>query len=287
MIEIYLLEQLDAFATYGTLSEAADKLHMTQPTLTRSMQKLEDYFGFQLFERNKKRITLNDTGKLMAQYARKILEEEQNMELQVRNFHKSLNSLNIGSVAPGPLMVLLPRSTSLYPNTTIASTVDKEEAIIHGLLIDEYNLIVTTHPIESSEIISKEYISESLNVSVSPMHPAAASKSVSFAEMDGQNFIMYSQVGIWESIVTTHMPHSSFFKQESMQALEELRKYSELPSFTTNITNMTAPVRPQASNATLRVNVPISDDAATITFYLSCKKSKFGDVAHCFGERPY
>jgi len=282
MIEIYLLEQLDAFATYGTLSEAADKLHMTQPTLTRSMQKLEDYFGFQLFERNKKRITLNDTGKLMAQYARKILEEEQNMELQVRNFHKSLNSLNIGSVAPGPLMVLLPRSTALYPNTTIASTVDTEEAIIHGLLIDEYNLIVTTHPIESSEIISKEYISESLNVSISPMHPAAASNSVSFAEMDGQNFIMYSQVGIWESIVTTNMPHSSFFKQESMLALEELRRYSELPSFTTNITNMTAPVRPQESNATPRVNVPISDDVATITFYLSCKKSKFGDVANCF-----
>ena len=54
MIEIYLLEQLDAFATYKTLSEAAEKLHMTQPTLSRSMQKLEDYFGFPLFDRDKK-----------------------------------------------------------------------------------------------------------------------------------------------------------------------------------------------------------------------------------------
>ena len=45
MIEIYLLEQLNTFVSCGTLSEAAEKLHMTQPTLSRSMRKLED-FGF-------------------------------------------------------------------------------------------------------------------------------------------------------------------------------------------------------------------------------------------------
>ena len=109
MIEIYLLEQLNTFVSCGTLSEAAEKLHMTQPTLSRSMRKLEDYFGFPLFNRDKKRLSLNESGKLMAEYARKILDEELEMEKHVRNFHKSLQTLHIGSIAPGPLMVILPQ----------------------------------------------------------------------------------------------------------------------------------------------------------------------------------
>ena len=76
MIEIYLLEQLNTFVSCGTLSEAAEKLHMTQPTLSRSMRKLEDYFGFPLFNRDKKRLSLNESGKLMAEYARKILDRK-------------------------------------------------------------------------------------------------------------------------------------------------------------------------------------------------------------------
>lgn len=48
-IETYLLEQLLAFKESKTLTEAADRLHLTQPTLTRSMKKLEDVFGVPLF----------------------------------------------------------------------------------------------------------------------------------------------------------------------------------------------------------------------------------------------
>lgn len=53
MIEIYLLEQLAAVAKYGTLSAAAEHLHLAQPSLSRSMQKLEDLLGVTLFERKK------------------------------------------------------------------------------------------------------------------------------------------------------------------------------------------------------------------------------------------
>ena len=45
MIEIFLLEQLVAFSACGTLSRAAEELHITQPALSRSMKKLETAFG--------------------------------------------------------------------------------------------------------------------------------------------------------------------------------------------------------------------------------------------------
>ena len=62
MIESYLLEHLVVFSEHRTLSETASVLHLTQPTLTRSMNKLEETFGVPLFTREKKRIRLNEKG---------------------------------------------------------------------------------------------------------------------------------------------------------------------------------------------------------------------------------
>lgn len=45
MIELYLLEQLAAFSRRGTLSGAAEELHISQPALSQSMKKLEEGFG--------------------------------------------------------------------------------------------------------------------------------------------------------------------------------------------------------------------------------------------------
>ena len=45
MIELYELRQLAAFAEAGTLSEAAEALHLSQPALSRNMKKLEEDLG--------------------------------------------------------------------------------------------------------------------------------------------------------------------------------------------------------------------------------------------------
>ena len=53
MLDLNELEQLTTFADTGTLSMAAEKLHISQPTITRTMQHLENVFGVSLFERGK------------------------------------------------------------------------------------------------------------------------------------------------------------------------------------------------------------------------------------------
>jgi DNA-binding transcriptional LysR family regulator len=62
MIEIAQLEQFVVFADCGTLSKVGKELHISQPTLTRSMQKLEDEFRVPLFEHKKNKLILNDNG---------------------------------------------------------------------------------------------------------------------------------------------------------------------------------------------------------------------------------
>lgn len=270
MIEIYLLEQLDAFATYGTLSEAAEHLNITQPSLSRAMQKLEGILGVSLFVRQKNRILLNETGKLAAEYARRILESEKEMERHIRAFDRSRHTLTIGSCAPGPLMELLPRAAAICTDLTVSSAIDTEENLLKGLQDDEYGIILLTHPVESERFFCQKYLEEQLFLSVNLLHPAAAYPQISFSEMDGQNFIMYAQVGCWEAIVRHKMPHSTFFKQDSIDAVGELARYSDLPSFSTDISLRALPSRQND-----RMNIPFSDPESKITFYCICKAGDY------------
>ena len=79
MIELFQLEQLAAFRKHGTLSKAAEVLHLSQPTLTRSMQKLEAEFGVSLFRHTKNKLEFNENGELAAEYAVRILNQAKDM----------------------------------------------------------------------------------------------------------------------------------------------------------------------------------------------------------------
>lgn len=58
MIDNYLLEYLVTFTKVQTLAKTAAELNVTQPTVTRGMQRLEEEFGVKLFDRQPNRITL-------------------------------------------------------------------------------------------------------------------------------------------------------------------------------------------------------------------------------------
>lgn len=265
MIEIYLLEHLQAFHNYGTLSSAAQHLNIAQPSLSRSMKKLEEILGVTLFERHKNRIVLNEAGQLASEHARRILEEEKEMERSVRAFDRSIHTISVGSCCPGPLMDLLPKITGLYHGMAVSSAVDTQERLLHGLRDYDFTFIILPNPVKAEGLFCKKYRTEQLFLSVTPFHPAASCKEVPFAELNGQSFIMYAHVGFWEDIVRNKMPDSKFFLQEDFDAVGELARFSELPHFASDITLSVMPSRRNG-----RINVPFSDPESHVWYYLIC-----------------
>lgn len=86
MLELYQLRQLAAFAEYGTLSEAAEKLFLSQPALSRNMRKLEEDIGVPLFVRSRNKLELNENGRLTAELAVKALAEVDSIVHQVQEY---------------------------------------------------------------------------------------------------------------------------------------------------------------------------------------------------------
>ena len=73
MVDYHILEQFVTFYQTGTLRETAEKMHISQPTLTRNMQRLETEFDVPLFHRTKNSISLNETGTLAAEDAKMLI----------------------------------------------------------------------------------------------------------------------------------------------------------------------------------------------------------------------
>lgn len=73
MIELYQLEQLVCIAEKKTISNAAQELLISQPALSRSMQRLEEDFNVQLFDHYKNKVVLNKNGELAVKRAKDIL----------------------------------------------------------------------------------------------------------------------------------------------------------------------------------------------------------------------
>ncbi|KRL88669.1 hypothetical protein FC46_GL001465 [Lactobacillus kalixensis DSM 16043] len=66
------------------MAKTAEKLGLTQPSVTRSLKKLEDELGVQLFHREPNKITLTETGKYAVRQAKKLLDSNLDFSKDVK-----------------------------------------------------------------------------------------------------------------------------------------------------------------------------------------------------------
>lgn len=266
MIDTYLLEGLLAFRDTGTLSAASEKLHLSQPALSRSMRKLEDILDVTLFERQKNKISLNENGIMAADYAAKILDQEKEMVERIRAYDRSRHTITLGACAPAPIFMLTPILSQTYADMTIASEIKREDTLLRGLSDNTYQIIVLTQPAESDELESIRWQSEHLYITLPPAHPLAGRTGVHLRELNGQTMLLYSQIGFWYDLCMEKMPEARFLMQDEYTALGELVQASALPAFSTNL------VRNDDERHMNRVFIPILDSEARVDYYCIFKK---------------
>ena len=269
MIEIYLLEQFDAFARCGTLLAASEELHITQPTLSRSMKKLEDEFGVSLFHRENSKLSLNETGKLAAEYARRALEANQEMIDRVVMFDRSLRTVSLGSCAPFPVNELMPTLQEQLPGKTLSSELlSNDEQLLKGLRNHLYQLVILHENPEDKTLYCQRYLEEKLYITVPEDHPLAIKQSVTFDELKGFRILMTSAIGFWMGVTLKHLSESDLLIQTSTDALAELIDASNLPFFNSD-QMMRAGVEIPG-----RISLPITDGDAHATFWVACLASE-------------
>ena len=268
MIENYLLEQFVAFAKCGTLLKASEELHVSQPSLSRSMKKLEGEFGVPLFHRENSKIMLNATGKVAAEYAERALEANREMIDHVIAYNRSLRTISIGSCAPFPLNELMPVLLERLPGKTISAEVTGDERLIDGLKKRLYHLVILHQDPDDKALYCQRFLKEQLYISIAKDHPLAGRESVTLEELRGLRILMDGNVGFWRDVCSDKLPGENLLIQNSFDAFSELVQASTLPLF--NSDQFIA----RGYDAPGRVSIPISDPEVHVTYRLVCLASE-------------
>ena len=266
MLNLLELEQLAAFAEYGTLSKAAEKLNISQPTITRTMQHLEEEFGVSLFERSKNHITLNETGRRAVSYAVQLLKDAEKAVEDVRAFERSLHTITVSSCAPAPLWRLLPALSDAFPDMTLSSSIKSNASVLEDVKSGRCLLAVLPGMPEEGSIpetyCCRPFMKENLAVCVPPDHMLAGYKEVSFEVLNGYNFLLGTRLGFWDDMCREKMPASRFLVQTDQFTMQELIRESSLPCFVTDVAEYDEKIYGN------RIVIPISDQEAKITFHI-------------------
>lgn len=240
MIEFYQLEQLEVIAKEGTLSKAAEVLLISQPALTRSVQRLEEDLGLQLFDRKKNKIILNDNGHLAIELIQEVLQKRDQMIKTLQSYDRSKFVITIGACAPAPIQGLKYIFKNIYPQMQVTSIINSKETILlDGLKNRQYSIIVLNHPIDDEKFTCVELFEENLYLSVPPAHPLALFNEISFDDLNGESVLLLSSIGFWNEICVKMIPQSHLLIQEDQTVFNELTKASALPNFKSNITLLT------------------------------------------------
>lgn len=264
-IEIYLLEHLSAMTDCHTLAEAAETLNITQPTLTRSIQKIESILGVQLFQREHNRLYLNENGKLAVSYASRILEMEDEMVGHIRMSDQRSRMISVGSCTPGPILEVVQDLQLMYPDRKIVSDVKLPDELLSGLSTGEYQLIIMDRPVDMDGYSCRLWGTEQLYISVIPEHPAAGRDAVSFTDFNGQKFPVMANLGAWRTVIDREMPDSQFYPQTDLNVLMEIADSSTLPVFDSE-----SRIR-MFGESGKRIAIPVIDSAGKMECYCVCR----------------
>ncbi|KRN98857.1 LysR family transcriptional regulator [Companilactobacillus kimchiensis] len=275
MIDNYLLEELVTFKKYGTLAATAEQLLVTQPTVTRGMQKLEDELNVKIFDRQPNHISLTKTGELAAKEAQKVLDQNNNFVETIRKYEDSHKVLRIGSVVPGP-MILLRSLKDLPTEVELSDDLLADDSVIGKLENNDFSFVLTDKEIMTDTIESRYIGSEHLSVNLDKFTYLANQNSVTFKELKGMSFVVISDIGLWKQIIQDNIPDAKFLYQEQTEAFTEITRYSNFPYFNTNISGLDNHLQTEDDD---RVRITISDDASTIDLYAAYLKKQKKRVA--------
>lgn len=174
-MNLNLLKIFYLAARHGNLSAAARDLNITQPAVTKGIQRLQDLYDLRFVNRFGKKMALTDAGEALYQVAEKIFEMERFAEESIREFQQCERgririraSESFGAYYLPSIMTLFCKSN---PFITISVSILPSDLVVENVVSLESDLGFISYPIDNQKIVLKEILEDRLILIVPPGHP--------------------------------------------------------------------------------------------------------------------
>lgn len=144
-----------------TMTKAAGKMHMTQPSISQAIHELEEYYQLQLFERLGRRLFLTAAGEKLLVYSRHLVNLHEQTEREMRQFG-SMYRVRLGAsvtIGESILIDLIKRINDIYPHNQITSVIQNTSILEKMLLNDALDIALVEGHVHS-EYLSVEPFSD-------------------------------------------------------------------------------------------------------------------------------
>lgn len=186
-IDLRQLEYFVAIAEEGSFRAAAERLHLSQPPLSRQIKLLEAELGVSLFERGSAGVELTGAGSAFLQEARGTLRRAQQAIAAAQNHvAHAPRTLQVGFstfIDPDIIPAIEPAYRKRIPGGTLAASLDLSVNLIERLERNTLDVAVIGMPCDTRALAAETLYSEPLMILLPAAHPLARNKILSFSQL--------------------------------------------------------------------------------------------------------
>uniref|UniRef100_UPI00289A6E78 LysR family transcriptional regulator n=1 Tax=Bacillus luti TaxID=2026191 RepID=UPI00289A6E78 len=258
-------------------TKAAEKLNISQPSLSQQIRALEHELGMPLFDRIGKKISLTEAGKILLLHTKTIFREIE----QARSAIQDLNGLQHGSLTIGSLLTvvnyLLPPAilnfNKLYPNIELSVLGLRTGDIREKLLQNELDIGITFLPVQDKEIVSIPLYKSELTLVVPTGHTLTERSHISIVELQGYPLILLPKNFFLTELITSHCQQFDF-TPKSILEISTMESLIQMVSKGMGITVLPKPYIDFLQNTNIQA-LKIKDPTPTIDIGLIYRKDKY------------
>lgn len=181
----------------GNISKASEKLFCSQPALSKQIHSLEIDLGYPLFERNGKKITINENGKIFYRFAKNVINDYQLLkrELFIKN-NKSNHEVRFGTtnfIGTYLIPPILSKFKNEYPTTPVNFIVNFFPTIIQLLEEDVINFAIVPgnqNILDNPTYICDSFLEDEFVLICHPEHPLAQFDEVNLEDLKNYTFLI-------------------------------------------------------------------------------------------------
>lgn len=190
-----LESELKAFymvAQLGSVTLAAKKLGLSQPTVTNQIRQLESQFAVELFYRGGRRLTLSETGARLLPLIKPMMSHSLNVEFFLSNASSKAGKLRIGATAPYYILDLV-KAYRERNGGQVSLELGNSQQMLDAL--DEYRLDVVTssQQVKDPRLFCLRLGQDPLVLVAHRSHPLANQSRITLGELTGHCLLMREQ----------------------------------------------------------------------------------------------
>jgi LysR family hydrogen peroxide-inducible transcriptional activator len=199
-----------ALARERHFGRAAEACHVSQPTLSVALKKVEGQLGAALFERTASDVRITALGERIVAQARRVLEEAVRLEeIAEATGDPMSGQLRVGiiyTIGPYLLPQLIPALHRQAPKMPLFLKEDFTGNLIPALKAGELDVIIIALPFSESGLVAQPVYEEPFRVVVPAGHPWGQRTAVAPDELDGENLLLLGQGNCFRDQVLESCP---------------------------------------------------------------------------------